>query len=152
MLKKFIILFVFLSSPLFADPLTEAMNAYDQGDFKKAATVYEDLVKSGIQNGSVFYNLGNTYFRLGEKGKALAAYLAARRLLPRDPDIKANLKFAHEQMVDKLAVRSQDSILRNLAFWVDSTTPKELLFLSSLLICLPLVFIDSFAAHSHFLG
>lgn len=137
MLKKICVLF-FFASPLFAEPLSDAMSAYDQGDFKKAISDYEQLIAQGVRNGSVYYNLANSYFRSGEKGKAVAAYLAARSLLPRDPDIKANLKFVHDQSVDKLAVQESHSIWRSLSFWVDWTTPREILFVSAILACLAL--------------
>src|SRR3990167_758545 len=105
MLKKLLIL-MFLSSSVFAESLTDATTAYDQSDFKKSISVYEHLIAQGVHNGSVYYNLANSYFRTGEKGKAVAAYLTARRLLPRDPDVKANLKFVHDQSVDKLSVEA----------------------------------------------
>lgn len=117
------------------------MTAYDQGDFKKAASLYEEILGQGVRNGSVYYNLGNSYFRLGEKGKAIASYLAARTLLPRDPDVRANLKFAHEQTVDKLTLHAPSSVFRDLSFWVDRTTPKELLYLSAILGSLGLCFL-----------
>jgi tetratricopeptide (TPR) repeat protein len=138
MLKKICLLWVFFSGPLFADSLADAMAAYDQGDFKKSAGIYEELISIGTRNGSVYFNLANSYFRMGEKGKAVAAYLAARSLLPRDPDVKANLKFVHDQMVDKLAIHSSSSIFRELAFWVDRTTPKEILLFSAVLGCITL--------------
>ncbi len=134
----FAFFWLLLSSNLFSDSLTEAVQAYDKGDFQKSVSLYEEMLQKGIHNGSIYYNLGNSYFRMGEKGKAISAYLAARRLLPRDPDVKANLKFAHDQMVDKLGLRSSSSIVRDFCFWVDHTTPREVLLFSSLLACLGL--------------
>lgn len=142
MLKiKLSLLALLFSSTLFAKAsLSDAVTAYDKGDYKQASEIYETLIREGARNGSVYYNLGNSYFRLGEKGKAIAAYLAARRLMPRDPDIKANLKFVHDQMADKLSMRSS-SIYRELSFWVDMFTPRELLYFSSFLAAIALTFL-----------
>ena len=145
-LKQWILVSICLvmSGVIFAEPLGDAMKAYDKGAYKEAVQIYEDLVKQGSSNGAVFYNLGNAYFRSGEKGKAMAAYLAARSLLPRDPDIKANLKFVHDQMVDKLSIRSSGSVMRDLSFWLDMGTAKEFLFVASFLssVALCLLFIS----------
>jgi tetratricopeptide (TPR) repeat protein len=114
------------------------MGAYDKGDYKTAVSLYEESISKHPHNGSLYYNLGNSYFRLGEKGKSIAAYLAARTLLPRNPDIRANLKFALDQTSDKLAVHPSTSILRELAFWVDMTTPKEVFYFAVALMGLAL--------------
>ena len=44
----------------------------------------------------VFYNLGNSYQRLGKYGYAILAYERARLLTPRDPDLSANLALARK--------------------------------------------------------
>jgi hypothetical protein len=44
------------------------------------------------------YNLGNARFKAGQIGKAMAAYLEASHLAPRDPDIRANLQFARKRV------------------------------------------------------
>lgn len=133
------------SFSLYADTLSEANKAYDAGSYQEAVKNYEDLVRQGYtDNGPLYYNLGNAYFRSGEKGKAMAAYLAARSLIPRDPDLKANLKFVHEQTVDKLSISSTGSFVKDLSFWIDMGTAKEFIFIASFImsICLCLLFIS----------
>ncbi|MGE5604395.1 MAG: hypothetical protein ACM3YE_01730 [Bacteroidota bacterium] len=46
----------------------EANNAYQKGDFTKAAELYRQLYEEGYFNGNLLYNLGNTHFKLGAKG------------------------------------------------------------------------------------
>ena len=103
-----------------------ATQAYDKGDFYQSVKIYEELIATGLENGHLYYNLGNAYFRLEEPGKAMAAYLAAKRLLPRDPDIKANLSYVHSQIKDNLDYESDAGLLNVIAFWQDSFTPKEI--------------------------
>ena len=43
-------------------------------------------------------NLGNAYFKSGQLGKAIAAYREAEQMSPRDPDVRANLRFARNQV------------------------------------------------------
>ena len=78
--------------------LFEAGNrAYEEGRFAEAITNYSRMVSSGQVSAAIFFNLGNAYFKSGQLGRAIASYLNAERLAPRDPDIKANLEFARKQ-------------------------------------------------------
>ncbi|MBI2603565.1 MAG: tetratricopeptide repeat protein [Deltaproteobacteria bacterium] len=111
--------------------LSEALIAYDQGDYDTSTKLFSQLATQSPAHGSLYYNLGNSYYRRGEKGKAVAAYLAARSLTPRDPDIRANLKFVHAQGKDNLAT-SRSSFFRMMFFWLDWSTPKELLYFAAM--------------------
>ncbi len=75
-----------------------ASKYYDSGKFEKSVEIYESLIKNGVRNESVFYNLGNAYFKEGKFGKAIVNYKRALFLSPRDTDIKVNLKFAEEKL------------------------------------------------------
>lgn len=67
---------------------------YADGRFADAAAVYEQVLADGYESGALYYNLGNAYFRAGDSGRAILNYERARRLVPRDPDVHANLGFA----------------------------------------------------------
>ncbi len=79
----------------------EANTLYGQGEFKKAAGRYEEVVSRGVRNGYVFFNLGNAYFKAGETGRAILAYERALRLMPDDEDVIANLRFVNSVKVDR---------------------------------------------------
>ena len=64
--------------------------AYAQGDFEEAVTLYEALVSQG-ESAWGQYNLGNAYFRTGQLGKAVLAYKRAEARLPRSKEVKENL-------------------------------------------------------------
>jgi tetratricopeptide (TPR) repeat protein len=72
----------------------QANASYRRGDYAEAAREYEQLLASGVRSGNVYFNLGNAYFKLGDNGKAILNYIRARRFLPRDPDVQANLAYA----------------------------------------------------------
>ncbi len=75
------------------DIFFEANKLYSAGEYAKAAERYEAILKSGVESGNLYYNLANTYFKLDRKGKALAAYERAKRLIPADEDLFANMNF-----------------------------------------------------------
>ncbi|MGD9763675.1 MAG: BatD family protein [Candidatus Binatia bacterium] len=71
--------------------------AYADGRYADAVRAYEAVRDAGWESGALFFNLGNAYMKNGELGRGLANYERAARLLPRDPDVAANLSFAREQ-------------------------------------------------------
>ena len=56
--------------------------------------MYQSLLDRGIRSGAILYNQGNAFMKAGHRGQAIAAYLEAKRYLPRNPYLDANLRFA----------------------------------------------------------
>lgn len=71
----------------------KANQRYAEGNYQEAVRLYEEMVQSGIASGPLYYNLGNAYFKTGRIGKSLLNYERARRYLPQDEDLLANLLF-----------------------------------------------------------
>lgn len=78
-----------------------ANELYTNGELEQAAVGYRFLTEQGIANGYLFYNLGNTEFQLGNTGKAILWYERAARYLPRFGDLKYNLNYARQTLVDE---------------------------------------------------
>ena len=130
------IIFSYLLSSVFAyggdvNTFQKANNLYDQGNYQQAYTYYQEFLNEK-SFGDLYFNMGNVQYRLENKGRAMAYYLAAREHLPRDPDVRANLHFVHEQTLDRVGVESDD-ILSVLMFWKTWFTTKELLYLTAVL-------------------
>ena len=107
-----ILVFLFsllVPSPLFSaerpSVFEEANRLYEQGKYAEAASHYESIAKAGRHSASVFFNLGNAYFKQGNLGQALLNYRRAEALAPRDPDIQANLRFTRDRVSGTLSVR-----------------------------------------------
>ena len=57
-----------------ASTLTEqADSAYMAENYQMAAAIYNKILKEEGSSASLYYNLGNCYYRLGENGKAIVA-------------------------------------------------------------------------------
>ncbi len=81
-----------------ADATFEKANAaYAAGHFSDAIKGYESLVKNGHWSASVFYDLGNAYFRTKDFGRAILNYERALALQPSQPEAQANLRFVRDQ-------------------------------------------------------
>jgi len=79
----------------------EANAHYANNEFEQAADLYKSIIDNGYNSAELYYNLGNTYFRLNKIPSAILYYERALRLTPNDPDIDFNLKIANLRIVDK---------------------------------------------------
>lgn len=101
-----------------------ANQAYKEGHFQKAIDGYSQLIQSGRETGHLFYNLGNAYFRLNQLGRTIANYERARLLIPRDPDLNFNLRYARDRTRD--AIPASRGLISTTFFWLDSLNLDEL--------------------------
>lgn len=81
----------------------EGNRLYQDGDYAGALESYRRILDEGWESGSLHFNIGNAYFKLGEIGKAILAFERARRLMPRDEDILFNLELARSLTADEIA-------------------------------------------------
>jgi tetratricopeptide (TPR) repeat protein len=86
------------ATSLTASAFDEANKLYEQGKFDDAAVAYQKLAEKGEISEAIYFNWGNALFKAGKIGRAIAAYQEAERLSPRDPDVRANLRFARNQV------------------------------------------------------
>lgn len=90
----------FAQKPELVNLFTQANQYYEQKNYEQCVTVYEDLITRGIKNSTVYYNLGNAYYRNQNIGKAVLNYERAYRLSPQDDDIRFNLEFVSTLIKD----------------------------------------------------
>ena len=75
----------------------KANQDYAQGHFKEAVTGYEKLIQAGQWSANLFYDLGNSFFRTGDFGRAILNYERALALEPHHPEATANLQIARDE-------------------------------------------------------
>ena len=68
---------------------------YAAGDYAGAARAYEAAVHEGGFSANLFYNLGDAYYRLGDKGRAVLNYRRSLLLDPSQAEAAANLAFVN---------------------------------------------------------
>ena len=85
--------------------------------FRQARDGFQTAVDAGIENGKLYYNLGNTHLRLGEVGEAIACYRRAQRLAPRDERLKANLRFARSLRRDRIEESGERALWHTVFAW-----------------------------------
>lgn len=85
---------------------------YQAGQFDSALAAYGRILDQGFENGPLYFNMGNCAYKLGRTGHAVLYYEKARRFMPSDEDLKANLLMANLRVVDKVEARSEFLPLR----------------------------------------
>jgi len=115
--------------------IARAQQLYNKNEFKAVAEIYEREMASGKINGHRYFNLGNTYFRVGDLPRAILNFAKAQIYLPRDEDVAANLEYVLNQTQNGLDARLTSS-LDSILFWSGDFNLKEhllaLLFLNLL--------------------
>ena len=82
------------------DSLFEKANTlYGEGKFDEAIIEYQKIISYGFESGSLYYNMGNCYFKKGNLGRALLCYEKARLLIPEDSDLRSNYEYARSKAV-----------------------------------------------------
>jgi hypothetical protein len=89
---------------------------YESGSLRAAADAFDRRVAAEPAVAAHWYNLGATYYRMGEKGRAAAAWLEARRLAPRESAVRRALELTPPP--DLTSARWT---------WSPPVTPEELL-------------------------
>ncbi len=105
----------------------EANRYYKEEKYSEAALRYEKLIQSAVGNGEIYYNLGNSYFKMGMLGKSILSYRLAGLYLARDEDLKANLGYARQLTKDKIESKQYLPFLKEFCFWYSKLNLKELL-------------------------
>ena len=103
----------------------KANEAYQGGDYAKAASFYESLITQGWKNPTVFYNLGNAYFKEKQLGRAILSYEKAKQLAPRDRDISANLAYVRGLLEYRMEDK-RNSFTKGVETFLNSFTLEEI--------------------------
>lgn len=77
---------------------TQANRFYQQQQYDSAAAYYEKIAAQQPVNDELYYNLGNTYYRLNKMGYAVLYYKKALRNNPNLTSAKDNLELAQSRI------------------------------------------------------
>lgn len=86
----------------FQKAFEEGEAKYQKNDYPGAIKIYEGILSRGVASESLYFNLGNAYFKVQNLGKAILNYERALKLSPDDKELRHNLSFVRELLQDKL--------------------------------------------------
>lgn len=89
-----------------------ADSAYNSRDYEGAVRLYHQAINDGGPTATIYYNLGNAYYRIGKLGRSVIYYERALSLDPSLKDARTNLDFVNTKILDK--PEDDSSFLGNL--------------------------------------
>lgn len=91
--KIYTLFFICLSFVSFGqeDIMINASENYEKGEFNKSIELYDSLLNSGFHSASLYYNLGNSYFKTDDFGNAMLYFEKALKYDPNNKDIQQNI-------------------------------------------------------------
>lgn len=105
----------------------EADSAYINNDFTNAAELYESILKNKGESADIYYNLGNSYYKMNNIAKAVLNYERALLLNPGNNDIRFNLELARSKTVDKVTLPSEMFFITWIQSLINSMSEKDVL-------------------------
>ncbi|MBO4995531.1 MAG: tetratricopeptide repeat protein [Muribaculaceae bacterium] len=101
--------------------VARADSAYSEDNFAEALQLYNEASTHGTSS-SLYYNIGNCHYRLGQLGQSIVAYERALRLDPNNADAKANLAFVNDKIIDRQGERGTfiSNTFDNISFFLGS--------------------------------
>lgn len=80
----------------------KAEEAFAAGQWQNALNFYQMIEGEALQSADLYYNIGNTYFKLDDKAHAILYYERALKLDPSHNDALHNLEIARQLTLDKI--------------------------------------------------
>lgn len=116
-MKKYLLLLFLLFAHVFAvsvdsaekidrtttDSLWDRANSfYTEAQYERALEGYLQIEQSGAESAFLYYNIGNTYYKMQQHAFAILYYEKALRLDPHNADVLYNLSVVREQCIDRI--------------------------------------------------
>lgn len=118
----------------------EAGVLYEKEDYSETIKSYEKILSEDASSGSLYYNLGNAYFKSGDLGRAILNYERALKLSPGDKELTHNLSFVRELLQDRIEPPESPRWLQKLASFHRLLTVTVVALLISLFYSIILLF------------
>lgn len=106
----------------------KGVESYENGHYQAAAEKFLTVAENGVENGQLYYNLGNAYFKAGDLGRSILWYEKARQLMPHDPELAFNLDHARSRVKDRAP--PENKVARAVFFWRYWLGQRTLIYLA----------------------
>jgi tetratricopeptide (TPR) repeat protein len=80
----------------------QANELYRTNSYKKAIELYKAIVGQGMISSELYFNMGNSYYKLNEIAESIYNYEKALQLNSQNKDAKVNLVFAKRMTIDAI--------------------------------------------------
>ncbi|MEE9362405.1 MAG: tetratricopeptide repeat protein [Cellulophaga sp.] len=81
---------------------SKATTAYNEGKYEEAIESYLKIEEDGKHSVSVYFNLGNSYYKLNQVASSIYYYEKALLLQPKNAEVRNNLVYAQNMTLDAI--------------------------------------------------
>ena len=110
-MKKVLFLLLIIANQVTAQNVdslfVSANNLYKNEKFEEAIEQYKAIESQELTSSELYYNLGNSYYKLNKVGPSIYYYEKALKLNPLNEDVKNNLIFAKRLALDNIEALPQ---------------------------------------------
>lgn len=105
-MKKILFLLLVVTSTIRSQSVdslfVQANNLYKTEQYKEAIDLYKKIESQNMISSDLYYNLGNSYYKLNKVGPTIFYYEKALQLNPNNEDVKNNMVFAKRLALDNI--------------------------------------------------
>jgi tetratricopeptide (TPR) repeat protein len=144
LISLLILIPIYLSANTIDHKISTANDFYKNKQYESSIELYEEIINSGIASSSVYYNLGNSYFRIGKLGLSVLNFEKAKKIDPNDEDIIHNLEFVTSRITDKVDAIPQFFLFGWWESYISTFTINMLTMICYILYLLIIILVLSF--------
>lgn len=118
----------------------QANELYRQENYTEALKAYEEIEAMDQESWALYYNIGNIHYKMNRVAPAIFYYEKALKLRPDQQDVRFNLEFANQMVLDNieplprnLGQRFMDAVILKLTYETWAKIAAGLAFLFALL-------------------
>ena len=121
------------------DKFIEANNLYNESKYEKSIELYYQILDSGFHSAELYFNLGNSFYKLNDIANSILFYEKSLKLNSNDKDAIYNLKMVNNAIIDDITkipepfIESQLNKISNVmsfSLWSYISIELHLLFYS----------------------
>jgi tetratricopeptide (TPR) repeat protein len=90
----------------------QATTSYNDGAYEIAIALYKTILDSGEHSAELYYNLGNSYYKLNDIPNSIYFYEKALVLAPNDTETLNNLGYAQQMTLDAIDTLPETGLAR----------------------------------------
>ena len=115
-MRYIFILLIYCSSTLSSQGVNrifqQANDAYNNGSYEEAITLYNKIIFEGQHDSSIYFNLGNSHYKLNNVAESIYYFEKAKSFNLKDEDIEINLAFANNMTIDSIDPLPKSDLLK----------------------------------------
>lgn len=102
-MKNIVYIFLLLTQVFFAqDGFEKGNEHYKNRKYEEAVQAYKSVLDAGKESAELYFNLGNSYYKLNKVALTIYYYEKALVLNPNDKEVLNNLEFAKKRTIDEI--------------------------------------------------